>query len=127
MPYMPEAWRAGLAALDAEARDQSPGHGFAALSGDAQDSLLTQMQRGELDHERWKRIDAKKFFERRVLVDVPGLYYGHPAGWSAIGFGGPASPRGYVRLDGARHDPWDAAEATPGREQEALRLNRHVV
>ncbi len=127
MPYMPEAWRAALAALDAEARARRPGHGFAQLAGDAQDELLTQMQRGGLDNDRWAAIDAKKFFERRVLVDVPALYYGHPAGWNAIGFGGPASPRGYVRLDGNRRDPWDAAEGRPGHEQEARRLNRHVV
>ena len=33
-----------------------------------------------------------------------GAYYSHPEAWSEIGFGGPASPRGYVRmgLDRAR-------------------------
>ncbi len=127
MPYMREAWQRGLAALDADAAANHPGRGFAALGGDEQDALLRRMQAGEASGDPWHAIDPKKFFTRRVLVDVPALYYGQPAAWNEIGFGGPASPRGYLRLEGDRHDPWEAAEATPGREQHAERENRHVV
>jgi hypothetical protein len=49
-----------------------------------------------------------------VLHDVINAYYAHPTAWSEIGFGGPASPRGYVRLDAGRRDPWEAAEAPSG-------------
>jgi hypothetical protein len=46
---------------------------------------------------------------------VVGIYYAHPAAWSEIGFGGPASPRGYVRLGFDERDPWEAEEVrTPG-------------
>ena len=44
-----------------------------------------------------------------------------------MGFGGPASPRGYVRMELDRRDPWEAAEAKPGGESRALRENKHVV
>ena len=44
-----------------------------------------------------------------------------------MGFGGPASPRGYVRMALDRRDPWEAAQAKPGHEQEARRENQHVV
>jgi hypothetical protein len=82
-----------------------------------QDALLSaMMQKGAL-RRSLAGLDAKKFFERRILVDVPALYYGHPKAWSEIGFGGPASPRGYVRLEGDRRDPWEAAEAEPGRKK----------
>ena len=127
MPYMREAWRRGLAATDAEAKARHEGRGFAALSDADQDALLAAMQRGEVDTERWQDIPAKPFFERRILVDVPPLYYSHPKAWNELGFGGPASPRGYVRLDGDRRDAWEAAEATPGAEKKAERENRHVV
>jgi hypothetical protein len=127
MPYMREAWRIGLAALDAEAKARHDGRGFAAISCDDQDSLLAMMQEGLFCAPHWCGLDAQKFFERRVLVDVPALYYGHPKAWSEIGFGGPASPRGYVRLEGERRDPWEAAEAVPGQEDAARRLNQHVV
>lgn len=126
MPYMREAWRQGLAALDAEAKSRHAGRGFAALGNDERDAMLRAMQAGEMNGERWSGLDAKAFFERRILADVPALYYAHPKAWSEIGFGGPASPRGYVRLDGDRLDPWEAAEAEPG-ELAAQRKNAHVV
>lgn len=127
MPYLREAWRKGLAALDAEARERPPGHGFADLSDADQDRLLTAMQAGELKNRRWHEVPAEAFFKRRILVDVPPLYYSHPKAWNEIGFGGPASPRGYVRLDGDRRDPWEAAESSPGQEKKTERENRHVV
>ncbi|MGH6677602.1 MAG: gluconate 2-dehydrogenase subunit 3 family protein, partial [Bradyrhizobium sp.] len=43
--------------------------------------------------------------------------YAHPAAWSEIGFGGPASPRGYVRLGANRRDEWEAAEHAPDSAQ----------
>jgi hypothetical protein len=127
MPYMCEAWRKALAALDGEARAQHDGRGFAELPDKDQDALLSAMQQGEIAGERWAGIDAKSFFARRILVDVPALYYSHPKAWNEIGFGGPASPRGYVRLDGNRPDPWEAIEETPGQEAKAERENRRVV
>jgi hypothetical protein len=41
-------------------------------------------------------------------MDLCGAYYSHPFAWNEIGFGGPASPRGYVRMDFNRRDPWEA-------------------
>lgn len=127
MPYMREAWRAGLAAIDEEAKWRYADLGFARLASRDQDALLAAMQAGEVSGQHWTDIDAKTFFDRRILVDVPPLYYGLPKAWNEMGFGGPASPRGYVRLDGDRRDPWEAAEGEPGDEALARRENRHVV
>jgi len=127
MPYMQDAWRKALAAIDGEARAQNDGREFSDLSEEDQDALLSAMQQGQISGDRWSEINAKAFFERRILVDVPPLYYGHPKAWNEIGFGGPASPRGYVRLDGDRPDPWEAIEAMPGGEDKAERENRRVV
>jgi len=127
MPYMGDAWRQALEAIDADARAEHGGLDFASLPESEQDAALERMQRGETPHERWGGMDPARFFKRRALVDVPPLYYCQPAAWNEMGFGGPASPRGYVRLEADRHDPWEAAEARPGREEEAARENRHVV
>ena len=127
MPYMRDAWRRGLAAIDGEAKARYDGRGFAALADRERDALLRFMQGGEVNGDRWSGLDAKAFFERRILVDVPALYYGHPNAWNEIGFGGPASPRGYVRLDGDRLDPWEAAEAEPEQKLTAEQRNRHVL
>ncbi|HEX3675550.1 MAG TPA: gluconate 2-dehydrogenase subunit 3 family protein [Rhizomicrobium sp.] len=124
MPYMRDAWRQGLFAIDGEAKARH-GRGFAVLTDRERDALLRSMQGGEVKGDRWSDLDAKVFFERRILVDVPSLFYGHPKAWNEIGFGGPASPRGYVRLDGDRLDPWEAVEAEPGQER-TTKQNKHV-
>jgi hypothetical protein len=71
---------------------------------------LTQMQSGELTGEAWAGMPSKLFFEHRVIPDITHAYYAHPTAWNEIGFGGPASPRGYVRMGLNRRDPWEAVE-----------------
>ncbi|MGN6525937.1 MAG: gluconate 2-dehydrogenase subunit 3 family protein [Burkholderiaceae bacterium] len=125
LPPLREAWRRGLAALDAEAQAQA-GVRFHAMAADAQDSLLRRVQHGQAYSPAWDGMPPELFFRKRVLHDIVAAYYGHPTAWSEIGFGGPASPRGYVRLDFDRRDPWEASEARPGREDEARRENDRV-
>ncbi|TAL87206.1 MAG: gluconate 2-dehydrogenase subunit 3 family protein [Rhodanobacter sp.] len=112
LPPLREAWRTGLAALDAESRTA---HGvvLAQLTLDQQIALVTAMQRGELHDAAWQNMPCDLFFSERVLHDLYGAYYSHPAAWSEIGFGGPANPRGYVRLYKNQRDPWEAVEAAP--------------
>lgn len=125
LPQQDEAWRRGLAALDRAAQD-SHGASFHKLPADRQDELLHGMQRGELTGEAWGGMPSKLFFEHRVLPDITHAYYAHPTAWNEIGFGGPASPRGYVRMGLDRRDPWEAAEAKPGEASQARRKNERV-
>ena len=112
LPRLRDAWRIGLAALDAESR---AAHGvvLAQLEPDQRMALIAAMQRGELHDAGWQGMPPELFFSERVLHDLYGAYYSHPAAWSEIGFGGPANPRGYVRLNKDRRDPWEAVEAKP--------------
>ncbi len=125
LPKMQQAWQQGLAALDAAANSRH-GTRYHALSGMQQDSLLTAMQHGELNGPKWHGMPSTTFFAERLVHDILAAYYSHPTAWSEIGFGGPASPRGYVRMYFNRRDPWEAAEATPGREAQACKANEHV-
>lgn len=125
LPEEREAWRRGLKALDAEAGARF-GARFHALGGWAQDEILKRAEAGELDDPAWEGLPPKLFFHQRVLADVVKAYYAHPTAWNEIGWGGPASPRGYVRMDFDRRDPWEAAEAKPGREDEAYEENLRV-
>ena len=84
------------------------------------------MQRGELRTPPGAACRARSFFEHRLIPDITHAYYAHPIAWNEIGFGGPASPRGYVRMDFDRRDPWEAAEAKPGDEEQRARKNNHV-
>ncbi len=122
LPPLCEAWRIGLAAIDEESRVRHHA-AFADLSEEAQRDLLSSMQRGELHHAAWRGMPCDVFFSLRVLHDIGSAYYSHPHAWSEIGFGGPANPRGYVRMQGNRRDPWEAVEAHPGREAEAAKRN----
>ncbi len=125
MPYDGEAWKRALAALDAEALAAHHVK-FRDLTADSADALLCLMQKGDLTDPAWGNVPPKLFFEKRVLVDIPAAYYAHPAAWSEMGFGGPASPRGYVRMAANRHDAWEATEVTPGHYNQALRDNKNV-
>ena len=109
MPSLRETWRRGLSAMEAEAAREH-GSGFAALTADLQDSVLANVQNGDVDPALWTGLSASRFFTHVLLKTVAGIYYAHPAAWSEIGFGGPASPRGYVRMGADRRDPWEAVE-----------------
>jgi hypothetical protein len=125
MPDEREAWRRGLWALDAEARARFSAR-FHELGAWAQDELLRLAEAGELKDAAWAGMPSNLFFKHRILGDVVKAYYAHPTAWNEIGWGGPASPRGYVRMDFDRRDPWEAAEAKPGREDEAFQENLRV-
>jgi len=125
LPPQGEAWQRGLQALDAEALE-AHGDRFDTLAPTVQDALLTLMQQGSMTGAAWAGMPPKLFFAHRILPDITHAYYAHPISWSEIGFGGPASPRGYVRMGLDRHDPWEAVEAKPGEEAAARRKNRNV-
>jgi len=125
LPPLREAWLIGLHALDEESKALHE-LSFASIEHAAQNTLLSRMQHGELSGAHWQGMDAQLFFTQRVLPDICGAYYSHPYAWNEIGFGGPASPRGYVRMYYDRRDPWEAVEAKPGKEQQALKENRRV-
>ena len=125
MPREREAWRRGLRALDVET-ETAYGGSFHGLAAGLQDRLLSLMQRGELSATEWGGMCPKNFFVKRMAHDIVFAYYSHPAAWSEIGWGGPASPRGYVRLDFNERDPWEAAETNGTDDERVRRINRHV-
>lgn len=125
MPRHREAWQLGLRALDAEAQTAFGG-GFRDLPAAQQDTLITRLQTGELHGAAWEGMASKTFFEQRVLRDIVFAYWAHPTAWNEIGWGGPASPRGYVRMGYDTRDPWEAAEVQDGDIAGAMRKNRHV-
>lgn len=106
-PPVQQGWREGLAGIAAEA-ERRHGAPFTSLTPDLQDALLRAVQRGDIDTGLWKGVAADHFFAHLLLKTVAGIYYEHPAAWSEIGFGGPASPRGYARMRADRRDPWEA-------------------
>jgi len=125
LPSQREAWKRGLAAFEVEAR-MAFGQSFHHLTPDQQDDLLHRAEDGRLSADAWQGMDAKLFFSEHVMTDIIAAYYAHPISWNEIGFGGPASPRGYVRMQNDRRDPWEPIEAGSGDEDRIRRENACV-
>jgi hypothetical protein len=109
MPPMRESWRRGISAIDEEARARWRGE-FCELPANQQDAVLRAVQHGDVRSTAWQGLPPTRFFISTLLREVTSIYYANPAAWSEIGFGGPASPRGYVRMGFDRRDPWEAEE-----------------
>jgi hypothetical protein len=109
MPSDREAWRLGIAAIDDESRIRF-GKRFIDARPHEQDATLRSVQTGEVASALWRDLPPKRFFTNVLVDDIVGIYYAHPAAWNEIGFGGPASPRGYVRIGLDQRDAWEAEE-----------------
>lgn len=110
MPSDREAYQLGLQAIDAAAHDLH-GAAFVDLSTAQQEEMLKRIHDGDppSDHEVWKRMSVHRFW-LLLVQDCVGVYYSHPFAWDEIGFGGPAYPRAYMRLEGGQAEPWEVNE-----------------
>lgn len=110
MPPDGEAYRLGLQAVEDIARTMHS-RPFVGLSPREQDEVLWTIhedkpQGGE---EIWKQMPADRFW-LLLVSDAVDAYYAHPFAWDEIGFGGPAYPRGYFRLENGLPEPWEVNE-----------------
>jgi hypothetical protein len=110
LPRVAECWKRGLDAIEAEARARY-GVAFTALTGENADIVLRLVSLGDVRAAEWDAIPPKLFWRWRLLPDCIAAHWSQPSLWSAMGFGGPAAPRGYVRTGIDRRDPWEAIEA----------------
>jgi hypothetical protein len=117
MPTAREAWRLGLEGIALESLRRF-GRDFRSLTDTERDSVLRAVQTGDVQGELWARLPPQRFFTTILLKEVVGEYYAHPAAWSEVGFGGPASPRGYVRLGVNQRDSWEARIHEPTEANE---------
>lgn len=110
MPGLRTAWRLGIQGIEREAR-QRHDRAYTELAAEQQDAILRVVQEGAVRGGPWDDLPPQLFFTEILLRTVVGIYYAHPAAWSETGFGGPASPRGYVRRGIGEHDAWEADES----------------
>ncbi|HEX6819877.1 MAG TPA: gluconate 2-dehydrogenase subunit 3 family protein [Ktedonobacterales bacterium] len=110
MPNDREAIRLGLKGIDAVARHMyaTP---FVALAAHEQEEVLQTLRDGNppAGQEYWTQMDVCIFW-LQLVSRACDAYYAHPYAWAEIGFGGPAYPRGYMRLQGGQPEPWEVAE-----------------
>ena len=109
LPPDPQTWRRVAARLDAEARGRGATSGFADLDVEQQRALVGAWAGGRL---AWDDLDATRAWSV-VMRATLSEFYSHPWAFNEIGFGGPAYPRGYMRLGaGAKgREPYERPEA----------------
>lgn len=110
MPHDREAYLLGAEAINKEAQHQY-GADFVALPHLQQDLALKTIHDGnpKAAAQIWKRMSVHRFWQL-ILHDAIDAYYAHPWAWDEIGFGGPAYPRAYMRLERGEAEPWEAEE-----------------
>jgi hypothetical protein len=96
MPDDRDTWRLVLAGLDEAARDRV-GTGFAEADADARDQVVDDFAHGKLSGGSWERLNVERAWSVVMRAVLTG-FYSHPWAWNEIGFGGPAYPRGFMRL-----------------------------
>jgi len=128
MPSDHEAHRLGLQAIDLIAKHlyNKP---FTELGPRDQDYVLQTIHDANppAAQEIWQKMSIERFW-MLLMQDVVDAYYAHPYAWDEIGYGGPAYPRGYMRLEGGLPEPWEVDEqryewkAPPSALSDAYRL-----
>ena len=122
MPNDREAYRLGLEGFDQTAQILFHAN-FVELDSQPQDKVIQSVAAGKPPGENWQQMSAQKFFQE-LMKDMISNYYAHPAAWAEIGFSGPASPRGHIRLSLGQRDPWEAAERRGFSSVEIVRRAR---
>jgi hypothetical protein len=110
MPSDQDAYRLCAQAVDAMARELH-GMPFHALGTLQQETILQSLHDGNplAGEDLWQSINVKRFWSM-LVTDCCTAYYAHPYAWDEIGFGGPAYPRGYMRLEEGEAEPWEKEE-----------------
>jgi hypothetical protein len=110
MPKDQEAFHLGILGIQAVAQElyRQPFEDLGALE---QDRVLQTLHDGNppAGEEFWKQMSVTHFWQLVVQDCIEG-YYSHPYAWDEIGFGGPAYPRGYMRLERGEPEPWEKDE-----------------
>lgn len=98
MPDDRDTWRLVLAGLDHSATDHYR-VSFARCTTGRRENLVDAFAKACLTGGPWDQLNVTRAWSV-VMRAALAAFYSHPWAWNEIGFGGPAYPRGYMRLGG---------------------------
>lgn len=110
MPQDREAYKLGMEAIDEEGH-YSLQADFITLAYPQRETVLKAIHDGKprAAKEIWVRMSVHRFWQL-IMGDAIDAYYAHPWAWDEIGFGGPAYPRAYMRLERGEPESWEVEE-----------------
>lgn len=112
MPDDGHTWRLVLAGLDETAATGWGTDSFAACAPEAMAGIVERFAGADLTGGTWEELNVKRAWTvcTRMIV---AAFYAHPWAWNEIGFGGPAYPRGFMRMGPvAFREPFEKPGAT---------------
>ncbi|MDQ3886662.1 MAG: gluconate 2-dehydrogenase subunit 3 family protein [Actinomycetota bacterium] len=116
MPDDRDTWRLVLRGLDHTAT-QGYRTDFAACAPVRREAIVAQFAQARLVGGPWDELTVTRAWAV-VMRAALAAFYAHPWAWNEIGFGGPAYPRGFMRLGGpgasetAVREPFERPGAT---------------
>ncbi|HEX4770245.1 MAG TPA: gluconate 2-dehydrogenase subunit 3 family protein [Bryobacteraceae bacterium] len=110
MPSDQDAYRLAIRIIDTTAQEIH-GQPFFELDRLKQDFLVKSIHDGKklAAFDLWDKLSIHHFWAM-LVSDCVKAYYSHPWAWDEVGFGGPAYPRAYMRLEGGQPEPWEVDE-----------------
>jgi hypothetical protein len=102
MPDDRDTWRLVLRGLGHTAT-QCYQTGFADATEAQREAIVSQFAQGRLVGGAWDELTVTRAWSV-VMRAALAAFYSHPWAWNEIGFGGPAYPRGFMRLGGPGTD-----------------------
>ncbi|MDQ2908343.1 MAG: gluconate 2-dehydrogenase subunit 3 family protein [Candidatus Eremiobacteraeota bacterium] len=110
MPPSREAFALGMQGIEEIAQRRFE-RSFVELGPWEQEDILRMLHDGKppAGMAVWEKMPAHRFF-LMLMHDCAEAYYSHPWAWDEIGFGGPAYPRAYMRLEDGQPEPWETDE-----------------
>ena len=110
MPGEAEVYALGRRAIDEEAV-AAYGAPFVELPYERRELVLERIHdaKAEAAADVWSRMSIHRFWAQ-LVNDGVDAYCAHPWVWDEMGFGGPAYPRAYIRLERGEPEPWEVEE-----------------
>jgi hypothetical protein len=97
MPDDRVTWHLVLAGLDHSARTRYGKPSFAEVDEDEREAIVDDLAHGRLEGGPWEDLNVSRAWSVCMRAILAG-FYSHPWAWNEIGVGGPAYPRGFMRL-----------------------------
>ena len=102
MPDDRDTWRLVLRGLDHTAT-QAYQFDFAGCTDAPREAIVSEFADGRLVGGAWDELNVTRAWSVVMRMTL-AAFYSHPWAWNEIGFGGPAYPRGFMRLGGPGAD-----------------------